>query len=534
MDVWLRLTTATRSIVSLCDLDWECYQYLQSFVIPPFPVPNSCPNVDPCEVDLDEPGDDVTAEEFSHIQSFEHFGIGSIGYHPLLSSYFICGLSPQDSVGSEQVLQYLMDYLSEQQQQHNGHNHSSSGVITRTFHIESFIIYLCRELSVSNLAEVGVYIQGDLRAERLALQHAVHSRYRLFVETTKAELALFNQQMHALEDRGRPKAHKRTKRKRREQQEAQEGQEVQEGQEAQETQEGQEGQEGQETQEDQEAQEGQDAASSMSNSEREGGAVAESSGLEGEGAPAQTAGSPAKDDLDSDMDDAGLGVDAKKVESTTVVQQSEKREKGYKREGFESKMGVFWSDEPFGQLRGLLPYLPSSCTGSSVLDSRAAGRWGEALVYQYLLSQCAPGGSVHWLNQVDESRAAYDFIVTAPVGAPSCSSYSASNSSSDLAAAACRLHPGHTDTSAGGLPASAPSNCRVRTEYVEVKTTRFVDRNVFEISPGEWQFASADSRVPYHIYRVYSAGDAEKVRMVVVRDICARVQEGRIKLCMAV
>jgi hypothetical protein len=39
-------------------------------------------------------------------------------------------------------------------------------------------------------------------------------------------------------------------------------------------------------------------------------------------------------------------------------------------------------------------------------------RWGEALVYQYLLSQRRRGWSVKWLNEGDETRAAYDLELT--------------------------------------------------------------------------------------------------------------------------
>ena len=55
------------------------------------------------------------------------------------------------------------------------------------------------------------------------------------------------------------------------------------------------------------------------------------------------------------------------------------------------------------------------------------------------------------------------------------------------------------------------------TIFVEVKTTRSRDKNVFEMSPNEWSFASRPG-VDYRVYRVFSAGDADNVRLTVVRD----------------
>ena len=59
------------------------------------------------------------------------------------------------------------------------------------------------------------------------------------------------------------------------------------------------------------------------------------------------------------------------------------------------------------------------------------------------------------------------------------------------------------------------------TVFVEVKTTRWSDRNAFELSPWEWDFAQRPG-VSYHVYRVYSAGDAGAVRITIVRDPVGR------------
>jgi hypothetical protein len=67
-----------------------------------------------------------------------------------------------------------------------------------------------------------------------------------------------------------------------------------------------------------------------------------------------------------------------------------------------------------------------------------------------------------------------------------------------------------------------------------VKTSRFDDLNVFELSLWEWQFATGNPRVRYHIYRVLNAGDPNKVRIVVIEDVLQMIQERKVKLCLAV
>ena len=167
---------------------------------------------------------------------------------------------------------------------------------------------------------------------------------------------------------------------------------------------------------------------------------------------------------------------------------------------------------PSSQLQHILPAM--GCL--DLTDVREVGRWGEKLVYHYLISHYTvllPTGTsgansstssadsvldirkkvdIQWLNEVEESRAAYDFIVT-------------------------------NNQIIG----------KDRTTYIEVKTTRFSDLNVFELSLWEWEFAVKEPRVPYHIYRVLNAGDAANVKMVIVKDVLKSVQERNIKLCLA-
>jgi hypothetical protein len=75
---------------------------------------------------------------------------------------------------------------------------------------------------------------------------------------------------------------------------------------------------------------------------------------------------------------------------------------------------------------------------------------------------------------------------------------------------------------------------KARTTYVEVKTTRYDDLNCFELSLWEWEFATKEPRVPFHIYRVFNAGDVNKVRIVIIKDILGLLNERKVKLCLSV
>ena len=120
------------------------------------------------------------------------------------------------------------------------------------------------------------------------------------------------------------------------------------------------------------------------------------------------------------------------------------------------------------------------------------GRWGEALVYNLLLQQ-HPEAEVSWVNEKEETRAPYDLTLTLP-------------------------SPG---------PGIGP-----RTVFIEVKTSRFPSLNVFEISPGEWDFASRDDGSRYRLYRVFSAGCPDKVRVAAVLDFKRALEAGAIRLCL--
>jgi hypothetical protein len=544
MDTWLRAMLAMKSVLSLVDLDWESYVYLRTFCFPPLMKPlggslDQAVAADPCELDLDgsadTPRDEETLTE-ANCETFEFFGLGPLCRHPLLASYFIPGLQVDSCVTTEQALQMLMDYMTLSSQVQN----NSIGRKANTFRTEDFIAYLCGELNISHVSEVGIFIQGDLRAERLALQHAVDNRYKLFVEVTKRELAQFNQSMYAHSGGDSTGRAAKKRRKARSSVDADDT--------------------GDAGAEDGAAVVDEDTGAAV-------GSDPEHSALTGEPDAADPSAGAVPDSYSLCVDSASMenvcaasdapAAAAAVLDTSPIVKAATKSAPTAKAVAsdskFESKMKVYPSIAPGSalgtasasaagdiysvenaELQALLPFVANSTLGAGQgggtsagagMDSREAGRWGEALVYQYLLAHSARGSAVQWLNQVEESRAAYDFIVTGPgAGAEESAIVSASS-----------MHYAAADHPDRGLATSAGSSIgRARTEYIEVKTTRFADRNVFEISPNEWQFAAADRRVPYHVYRVFGAGDPGKVRLLVVRDVYTRVVEGTVKLCMAV
>ena len=168
---------------------------------------------------------------------------------------------------------------------------------------------------------------------------------------------------------------------------------------------------------------------------------------------------------------------------------------------------------PNDDLRDIAPWckglpLGGESRAATVLDGtdlRAVGRWGESLVYQYLRQSLSSSSTVEWLNIKEESRAGYDIIIQQPMKVIN-----------------------------GGRIVYNQSTQLSKTTFVEVKTTRFDDLNTFEISLWEWQFATANPRVNYHIYRVFNAGDLKRVRVVVIENILELITSRKVRLCLSI
>ena len=70
--------------------------------------------------------------------------------------------------------------------------------------------------------------------------------------------------------------------------------------------------------------------------------------------------------------------------------------------------------------------------------------------------------------------------------------------------------------------------------FVEVKTTRYADHNVFELTYREWEFLSREPPVTYRIFRVSGAADPASARISIIEAPLQDIKEGRLRLCVAV
>ena len=243
----------------------------------------------------------------------------------------------------------------------------------------------------------------------------------------------------------------------------------------------------------------------------------------GAGLIESSSGSSDEDDDDDDVgcgDADGVDDDEAKKEEEEEVEEEEKDApslplaKRAKTEGWEARMGSEFRGARATGHHGPVPdgdvddVHGSSCTEMPVTtvgydelagcvpwwgdaeasDNRRVGRWGEALVYRYLL-QRHPGWTVTWVNEHAESKCFYDVKMR-------------------------NVRDG-------------------RTVFVEVKTTRSADKNAFEVSPWEWDFACKPG-VEYHVYRVYSAGERGRTRITIVRNPAKLVREHAISMALAI
>ncbi|XP_056016364.1 uncharacterized protein LOC125663893 [Ostrea edulis] len=122
------------------------------------------------------------------------------------------------------------------------------------------------------------------------------------------------------------------------------------------------------------------------------------------------------------------------------------------------------------------------------------GRWGEHLVHQYLLRQQEVDPSiieVKWCNKENEQGTPYDFELS---------------------------HRRDTEV--------------IKT-FIEVKATLTGDKDVFEISSQQIQFAQ-QHRENFQIYRVFNAGDLERVRLVRIDNLCLRMDQKQVRLWMMI
>lgn len=135
------------------------------------------------------------------------------------------------------------------------------------------------------------------------------------------------------------------------------------------------------------------------------------------------------------------------------------------------------------------------------MDLTAIGEWGEQLVNSFLCHWRDSGDPespdhILWCNQSGESGQPYDFMLT-------------------FGTAAGSDGPGR------------------RVVYVEVKSTIKKEKSFIHLSANELDFALKE-RERYHIFRVYSAGDSNHVRLCRIRNLAQHLHTKELALYLFV
>ncbi|XP_022793492.1 uncharacterized protein LOC111332406 isoform X4 [Stylophora pistillata] len=128
------------------------------------------------------------------------------------------------------------------------------------------------------------------------------------------------------------------------------------------------------------------------------------------------------------------------------------------------------------------------------------GRWGEQYVFEFLREQarCEPSASVEivWINEKGNTTAPYDIEIRR----------NGVRGGDDR-------HPVLT--------------------YVEVKTTSFDKKDIFELSVQELQFALAHQDA-FHLYRVFNAGKPDSVRIRRLQNLAEHIERKAVRLCLVI
>ncbi|CAI9734952.1 Hypothetical predicted protein [Octopus vulgaris] len=127
-------------------------------------------------------------------------------------------------------------------------------------------------------------------------------------------------------------------------------------------------------------------------------------------------------------------------------------------------------------------------------------RWGEHLVFNYLLQQKTVAESfiysISWMNEIQETGQPYDIKVVLK----------------------------KTDEN---------GSQRFHEEYIEVKSTLSEKKSIFEISNKELEFAN-QKLASYHVYRVFNAGNSSNVRLLKIENLALYIKQKKIHLCLII
>ena len=128
------------------------------------------------------------------------------------------------------------------------------------------------------------------------------------------------------------------------------------------------------------------------------------------------------------------------------------------------------------------------------------GRWGEEYVFEFLQEQarCDLSGSVEivWINEKGNTTAPYDIEI-------------------------------RRNGVRGG------DDRRPVLTYVEVKTTSSDQKDIFELSVQQLQFARAHQDA-FHLYRVFNAGKPKNVRIRRLQNLAEHIEKKAVKLCLVI
>ena len=129
------------------------------------------------------------------------------------------------------------------------------------------------------------------------------------------------------------------------------------------------------------------------------------------------------------------------------------------------------------------------------------GRWGEQCVFEFLQEQArghSPGlVEIVWINENGNTTAPYDIEI--------------------------RQH----------ISGVKESDKRTVVTFVEVKTTSSDQKDSFELSVPELQFA-LKHQVAFHLYRVFNAGKPDIVRIRRLQNLATHLEKKTVKLCMVI
>lgn len=531
LQVFLQSFLCSRAILCLKELEIEVIRYLKSFqiqsvhqvyrsVVSPS---SSGKTSDPNEIDLDD--DQPLNSDVIVINTFQDYGIGSLHQHPYVMAIFgPIAIGGVDMLTTEDVMQHLQRYLMEKEHR----NGSTTGTSKSTdFSVHDFITFLLQQYSVGSLSELGVVLRGDLHDVVLSLKHVLREGHRLEAEIINMQLKQLKQQHRDLIQGQDAQQTERIKIVKaapvllppvKESLLASFLQHVQEGCMGESLFSPSHGKIATYIKQCLEANRADKKDTTTSKGKRKRDLSAEDEIYEAAaeyaflqlGSKKQVANRYES----GNMEDGEGVVESKDVSGCTetepqaiadhvskeavssVIPMVSNSVSSTESVPFDGRMTVGRVDleeanelievvHP-SQLSSIIPQLSHLPIDHN--DLSTVGRYGESLVYHYLQASAGLETRIEWLNETEESKACYDFIL-------------------------------HT---------------KQKQTFLEVKATRFVDNNVFQISLWEWDFLHKLPKVDYQIIRVFGVGDPLKTRVVVYKDIVKLVELGRVKLCLAV